>query len=754
MIRGLIGASLLASVSAGAVLAQETVDGPGGNPAGGESQQASVMLEDILVTARRRSEPLQRTPVAVTALGESDIEARQAVNIIDIAASIPNVRIDAVGQMGRAGMLAIRGINYARPDTTGDPSIAFYVDGLYQTRSTINILNMFDIQSVEVLRGPQGTLFGRNAFAGAINIQSKRPDPYDSWGGQAEARVGNHGRHEFLAALHVPIVEDVLAMRVSGFYSKSDGYYNLINEGGKSFGGDDHVSGKLMFRFMPNDDWDILAKYEIVRDRGDPTPNKNASSPGQLFGNLPGDPPNAWIGGPYDVNFNLLEGQKSFVDQDILMVNATREWSSGSLNLITGYQAIEDGLMVDPASGNQPYLNNYYVSDVEVFSQEARILQEINDRFQIMAGLYYQYDTVRFGNITTSTYGPLLGANAEVRTRQNRDSFAAFAELQVHATDTVRINLAGRQMHEKKTFDYARQLRDPAMSPGEFLPEPVYERDSVKWNNFSPKASIDWEPLDDLMLFASWTRGFKSGGYASISTSMANAGPYHPEKIETFEVGVKSFLFDHSVRLNVTGFWNNLSDLQRQVNFIVGGAPNSLVFNAASAVTRGFEVETEARPTADLMLRGSVGYTDAYYKSFCANLGLAGTPCDDGFGTPGAVDNSHLKLYNAPKWQFSASAEYYIDLNDLGSLTLFGVIDHTTPLYTTDNNLDSRRGPRTVVNASVRWTSADERYYGSIFAHNLFNERDIQQNIRVDPTLTILNYTPPRRIGVSVGVRF
>lgn len=761
-----LSAPAIAQEPAGGDAVPATSAGPAGAVAPDGAGQASAVvppedsggLSDIVVTARRRAEPLQRTPVAVSAISAADIAAIHAVNITDVGRSLPNVRLDSVGSQGRAGMLSVRGINYARPDQTGDPSVAFYVDGLYQTRSTLNILDLFDIESIEVLRGPQGTLFGRNAFAGAVNIRSKRP-LLDRVGVDAEGTIGNYGRREMRGAINVPLVEDQLALRVSGFYGKSDGIYRLINQGGRRFGGADNLTGKASLLWQPDDAWDVLLKYEHVRDRGDPTPNKNSSLPTQLFGNLPGDPPNINIGGKFDVNFNLPDGQKSFVTMNNIVLNATRDIGDGSINLITGYQSSRDGLITDPGSGNQPYLNSYYRTNVKAFSQEARFLKEIGDSFQILAGLYYQHDKVDYGAITYSTYAPLLATNAQVDTKQSRDSWAIFAELEVRPIDRVRLNFSGRQMWEDKNFYFLRRLRSPTLDFATFLPKPdVYARRNASWNNFSPKISADWQPTEDIMVYASWSRGFKSGGFASISTSIVNAGPYGPERIETYEVGAKTFLFDRKIRFNLTGYWNNLSDLQRQVNFTENGVTNNLVFNAASAVTRGFEAELQARPVRALTLNAAVGYTDAYYKSFCAAFGLPGIACNDGgnggAGTPGAVDNSGLKLYNAPEWQLSGGGNYAFDAGDAGTFTLFGNVSYTSSLYTTDNNLRSRRDPMTIVDSSLQWTSADERFYASVFVQNLFNEIELQQQISAGNTLTILNYTQPRRYGATVGVKF
>ncbi len=740
--------------------AQNAADAPATASEGG--------IQEIVVTARRRAEPLQRTPLAVSALSAADIEAKVAVNIIDLGKSMPNVRIDALGSQGRAGMLAIRGVNYARSDQAGDPSTAFYIDGLYQPRSTINILDMFDMESIEVLRGPQGTLFGRNAFAGAVNIQSKRPEM--ELGGQVEAKLANYGRHELRGAINVPIIKDVLAMRASMLYAKSDGYYRSIKDDGKRIGGDDNITGRLSFLYTPNDAWNIYLKYEHVRDKSDPTPAQNGSTtpamaaPGlaaQFAGNIAGDPPNLFNYPKYWTNIQIKPGQKSFVNSDNLALNITHDIEGGSLTSITGYQDTQDGLFTDPIGGKLAYLTNYYRTHVTTISQELRFIKELGQSFQLLVGAYYSNDDMKYGNITFSE-ALLTGANAQVNVRQKRDSYALFAELEARPTDTVRVNFAGRQMWEDKDFSFRRQLRPLAVNPDPsvFLPVASYDRDKQGWKNFSPKISIDWRPMDDVMLYASWTKGFKSGGYAAVTTSIAAAGPYDPEKIETWEAGVKTFLFDRKVRANLTVFWNNLDDLQRSVNFTVAGVPSNIVFNAASAVTKGVEAELEYRPTESFRLHGSAGYLKAYYKDFCANFGfpggVGGLPFGQPCGTiPGQLDNSYMPLYNAPKWQAAFGGSYNIDLGGAGSVTFYGDMNYTSSLFTNDNPFPvSRRGAMTVVDASIQWKSEDQRFYASLYAQNLFNEIDTQQAIRSGGTLTVFNYTPPRRWGGVVGVKF
>jgi len=334
--------------------------------------------------------------------------------------------------------------------------------------------------------------------------------------------------------------------------------------------------------------------------------------------------------------------------------------------------------------------------------------------------------------------------------------------------DRVRLNFSGRQMWEDKHFYFSRQSRNPSTVPaavglagGTFLPLATpYVTRQKSWQNFSPKISMDWRPTDDVMLYASWTKGFKSGGYPAITSVAPTA--YDPEKIETWEAGIKSFLFDRKLRANLTFFWNNLSDLQRSVNFTdpVTGAATNNVFNAASAVTKGVEVEFEARPVDNLTLRASGGYLKANYKDFCS-AGFSSTPilgqaafpvCD---AVAGKVDYSGLPLYNAPKWQASFGGNYRVDLGNTGSVTFYGDVNYTSTLFTNDTPWPiSRRGAMTLVDTSLQWKSADESLYASIYAQNLFNKIDTQQAIRSGATLTVFNYTPPRRYGLVIGTKF
>lgn len=725
-------------------------------------------LPEIVVTARRRAESLQTTPVAVSTVDLALLEARLASTIVDFGKGLPNVRLDSVGPQSRAGMIAIRGVNYASTNQAGDPSTPLYIDGIYQSLSKLNAIQMFDLERVEVLRGPQVTLFGRNALAGAVSLRTRRPS--FTLGGSAEVKLGKFGREEFRAAIDLPLMEDRLAIRLAAMNVRSDGYFKSIRENGAPLGGEDHTVARLNALFNTDSGWAVDFKYESVRDRGDPAPVQNASTPAaqasaaipaQPLGNVPGDPPNFYSSPPYWTNVFLPEGQRSFIDQQTLAVTIRGDVAGGELVWTGGYQDTEDGVIVDPAGGKIAYNNQYFRTDLLSISHELRYLREWGSRWQTLIGAHYLDDDLDYGNITYSQYLPLASANAQVRALQRRRGTSLFAEIEFRATDALRINVAGRQMLEDKNFAIRRTPRPTSLGipPGAFLPVTNFETARVEWEDFSPALSVDWQATEKSMLYASWTHGFKSGGFAVQAASLLTAGPFDPEEIETIEFGLKSLWHEGRLRLNAALFHNDLTNLQRTVNRSQNGVLVNRVFNAASAVTQGAELELEWQTSRTVRLRGSLAWLDAYYNSFCANVGFPGGvgsfPTAKACGTtPGDVDNTYLPLFNAPEWQASTGITWQRQLATLGRMQLHAELHYTAPLYTEDRPYPlARRSDLTLLDVSLQWLSPKDRYFASLYVHNAADDIETQQSIRSGNTLTVYAYTPPRRYGLTFGLK-
>ncbi|MEY3136654.1 MAG: hypothetical protein RL580_386 [Pseudomonadota bacterium] len=726
-------------------------------------------LNDVVVTARRRSESIQSTPVAVSVVNAALIDARMATTIVDFGKSVPNSRFDAVGPQGRAGMIAIRGINYASTNQAGDPSTPLYIDGIYQSLSKLNAVQMFDLETVEILRGPQPTLFGRNAFAGAVNIRTRKPQ--FSVGGYVELKAATFGREEIRAAVDLPLSVDQAALRLALLNSRSDGHYKSIRDAGAPLGGDDHTAFRLSGVYVGSPSWNLNFKYEFIRDRGDPSPVQNASTtptqatpqvPAQTLGNVAGEPPNFFVYPAYWTNVYIPDGQQSFIDQHSIALTTELSTEGGKVTWTSGYQNTDDGVIVDPAGGRIAYNNQYFQTSLGSISHEIRYLGELSPRWQMLVGVHYLDDDLDYGNITYSQYTPLAGANAQVRALQRRRGTSVFGEIEFRASDAVRFNVSGRYMHEDKDFAIRRTPRPPALgiNPGVFLPVTSYETARISWSDFSPALSVDWQIHSNAMLYAAWTHGYKSGGFAVQAPSLLAAGPYEPEEVETLEAGIKTQSFDGRLRFNATVFRNHLTNLQRTVNRTENGVLVNRVFNAAAAVTRGVELEAEYRSSDALILRSSLGILDAYYESFCANIGFSGgvsglpasQPCGN---TPGNLDNSRLPLFNAPEWQASMGATWQKGLGEAGSLRLHAELNYTSPLFTEDRPFPlTRRSDLTLLDLSLQWQSPAESFYATLYAHNALDDVETQQSIRSGNTLTVLAYLPPRRYGIAVGRKF
>lgn len=726
-------------------------------------------FEEVVVTARRRAEPLASSPISAAVFARSDLERLQAANVADLARGLVGVRFDAVGPQGRSGQFAIRGISYGSTNQAGDPSIPLYVDGVYQSRSNLAMLRQFDLQSAEVVRGPQVTYLGRNAFAGAITLQTRQPG--DRLAGQMEVGTGNYGARRWLAAVDLPLKSFDSAFRVAATGVRSDGFHRSASRPERSLGGEDFHAARLTWRMRLDGNWLLTLKAEVLRDRGEPSPLRNASTtpdtatsrlPAQVLGSIPAVTPNHFRLPTFRTELFQPAGQRSFVDQESLTLASRRPLGTGVLDVVVARQRTDDSVVVDPAAvGNRPYNNQYFVTDMRMDSHEVRWLGEAGTEFQWLLGAHHLHDEMNYGNITLSEYAPLLGSNAQVLAGQQRRSTSTFAEVEWRPQSAWRINLAGRLMREDKTFRFARTPRPPAAGtpPDVFLSPSAFASRAATWKNFSPRFSVDYRREQVGMLFASWTRGFKSGGYAVQVPSIAFAGPFDPERVETLEGGWRFTAPTGHWTAGVTIFDNRLRDLQRNVNKTNGGVLGNLVVNAAAARTRGVEMEILWRPDQRQTWQLSAMRLDARYDSYCANTGFPGglSGIDRGPAcgtTPGEVDNSDFPLATSPAWQATAGWRISIPLSR-GRLEGSAQIAHTAALFTTDVPFPvSKREPMTLVDAGFGWWSADERWRLRLDLRNVGNQIATLQGIRSGNTLTVVAPTAPRTIMLSAGVDF
>ena len=732
-------------------------------------------IEEIIVTAQKREESLQDTPVAVTAFTETAIEELGLEDISEIANFTPNLVFDTtspISGLSSGAIVFVRGIGNSDFGLTTDPGVGIYVDGVYMSRSAGGVLDVLDIERIEVLRGPQGTLFGRNTIGGAINITARKPG--DELGGQVAVTAGNFERRDVRASVDVPISEQLRAT-IAVSEKNRDGFVDRVLVGDK-LGDDDEFSFRGVVVFEPSDSLDFLLSVdhtEIDEQSAGSVLHGFTAGAGTVGYGLAtfGD-----IGmGLADLAQYVTDGDDdityatgvSGTELDIDGVSFIGTWHGVNFDLkyTLSHRQTEGGFNRDP--DNSPHaitetLNPDY--DHEQTTHELQLTgAAFDDRLKYVAGLY-AFDEEGTDNVYVPVFLPTpdlaVGFPAAIHNLADVDnkSEAAYLQLTWDLTDTFSITGGFRHTKDDKEFVYTQYIAaDIDGNPLPFFPGAVTEtgdfrpgllpivgngsgvvNDSFKETTF--KFGVDAHLFDGTLVYYSFSQGFKSGGfvlrYVEYAPQVRN---FEPELLDTHEVGVKWQGFDDRVRLNAAAF---LSDYQEvQVTFFdsLGGPVTA---NSGSVNIAGLELELTALVTANLRLDLGYGYLDADYDTINPIEGLSLT-----------IDES-AKLVNAPAHSFNAGIEYSVPLQG-NELALR--LDYT---YTDDVFNDSQNSPflfqkaYDTLNASLRF-SMGESLDVVAFVENLTDERFVESG---DSNFGLgfheANYNRPREYGATLRYRF
>ncbi|PCI44964.1 MAG: hypothetical protein COB49_10575 [Alphaproteobacteria bacterium] len=556
-----------------------------------EETKSAFSLEEIIVTARKRSESLQSTPIAISAFNAQALEDRGAANINDITNIVPNMQYSAAasGTVG-ASSLTIRGIGQSDFITTTEPGVGLYLDGVYLARVTGAALDLADIERVEVLRGPQGTLFGRNTIGGAVNVITKKPS--GEFNGNAQLTLGNNNRFNGRLSVDFPIIDDVLSGRVAFLSKNSDGYGFDSDPvgGGGNLAVENDIAGRAQLLFTPKENVSFLLSIDHTRRRGTVMPH------GRVFSTIPGD---ISLLPKDDPNLVRLDAPIQD-DLDVTGYALTTDIGLGDvdLKLITAYRKQSGQSGQDFDGGSDNILNQFITSTQNQFSQEIQFTgTSLDDKLDWVVGLYYFKENGQFDSDIVLTGIPIT-----IFTKSDTKSYAAYAQGTYHISDKFNITGGIRWTSETKGVDV-----DTFFGPFQL----VNDAKNKKFTAFSPKVGLDYQASDDLLVYASVSRGFRSGGFNGRPFSPTDLTPFDEEKTTAYEVGFKADMMEKTVRLNVAGFYTDYKDIQLtattlndQGQFIV------LTANAGKAKIYGLEAELQAKPTEDIFLYGSVGYAD------------------------------------------------------------------------------------------------------------------------------------------------
>ncbi|HEX9806812.1 MAG TPA: TonB-dependent receptor [Alteraurantiacibacter sp.] len=717
----------------------------------------------IIVTAQFRDQALQDTPLAITALNAELLQARNLNSITQVGEQAPNVTIKPAGSVfGPGAQVFIRGIGQGDTNFALEPGVGVYIDDVYYSTVFGAIFDLVDIDRLEILRGPQGTLAGKNSIGGALKLYSKQPSNH--FEGSVEASTGSFDRIGLRATVNVPLVEDMLALRIAGVARYSDGYvtnmdYGCLNPGSGvpafvtsascklgSEGGQEYYGLRGALRFTPSDTVSVTITGDFSIDRSEPgaTVLTHAENRGRFF--LSGTPFDsrfvtdgtyvsyATYNDPGGVYGGLTRGATAFalpknndlVDWGLSGVVDIDLSDSITLRSITAYRRYH-GQFYNDADAS-PFNFQLVANDFrhEQFSQEIRLSgQSFGERLNwTIGGFYFEAEDITGGRVFFPTvFDTLLDDPAKPR------NSSVFAHATLAITDNLNLTAGVRYSDEKKSYVYNRTDPNTGAPPPSLAAidgvGAVYEGD-----RFDYKINADYHITQDVMVYAQYSTGYRSGGVNPRPFWSNQVVPFEPETLDAYEVGFKSQFLGRAVTLNVSAFLNKYDDILLGTNnpFVnpnqpineditspgynpaAGTFPSAVVINGGKADIKGFEIETVLRPVAGLSIDASLSHLDFQYKSISAAA----------LGTGITLDSNRAFT---PDWKWNIGAQYEILLGSAGSLTPRIDVHYQDDIFTgAVQNAFNSVDAYTLANAQLTWTNESENLDIVLSVSNLLDE--------------------------------
>jgi iron complex outermembrane receptor protein len=633
-------------------------------------------LSDIVVTAQRTNQKLQDVPVSVTAVGAEEITRKQINSAVDLNRVAPNVQFDT----GTGGTTSLKPYIRGGGITDGgfvlsESEVAIYIDDIYQPRLSAGSVDMAVLDRIEVLRGPQGVLYGRNSSAGAVNFITKGPS--DTLNGFLELGYGTWNERRAKAYVSAPLdAEGKWRLSANGMVRARDGgmQYNETLE--KKVGKNNFEGGQLDLAYV-TDPVNIRLTGFYTHNGGDGqyAVNTQLNAAGTAY-----EP----ISGSYRRVLSPIHSESS-TTQYGSRLHMSFAYPGGELRSITGYSRMKESWLED-LSGGYPLIPNappvaLFVRDMGSkqwqLSQETQMAGSVGDAFDYVAGVYYFHEQAEQAAVTTTFFAPTA-----LFYKPKTDSFAGYAQGTAHLTDALSVILAGRYTIDDK--DLFGSVCAGLACTGRVGPggDSVYLHNTYR--KFTPKAGIDFKVTPDVLLYASFSEGFKSGGYNGLAGNLTQlATPFKPQITKAYEAGVKSTLFGRKLRLNIAGFWNDIKDRQQTQNNLDG----SFIVVNYNVRIRGIEAEASLLVLPGLTIYGNGAINDGKYTgSSSANAAL--------------LRNDPPEL---PDYQITVGGDYTAEIGP-GKFGLGADFRKTDEYYSTaDNALIGFVQPRSILNGYVSY---------------------------------------------------
>ena len=697
-------------------------------------------FDEIIVTAQRRAEAATDVPVALTVIGTDELQTLQIEDTLDLQSFVPNLNLGTNTGTANAARIFLRGVGEDESRGAVEPAVGTYVDGVYIGRIVGALFDLVDIEQIEVLRGPQGTLYGRNSNGGAIKIATLKPTT-EGFGASGRVTYGNFDRFDVKGSVNVPIA-DVAALRLSGLYKERDGYFDIIPNGGyagqviEDVGALETLAfrGSLSFDITP--DWNVLLIADYTDDDSDPIPSTVADfadADGDLFTVEP-FPGTACAGVPEDITapagafqftrpVGCFAGFSNETKSQGISGTVTGQLGELQVQSISAFRRLDDELS---SHIGFPYLQE---TDQEQSSQEFTLSSDFAGPFNFVAGVYWFKEDL---NLDTSFVFPF-------QVRVDTESYAAFGQGEFEVGD---FTLTGglRYTTEDREFQ------------GRNLVSNLFNNAEIDTDKVSYTAKVDYNLDDDVLVYASYATGFKGAGFSPDCFSpTACFLPVDEEEVATVEFGLKSQFADRRVKFDATYFNNSYDDLQ--IAATVPGLGFTR-FNVEETGIDGFEFELGFRPTANFRLNANLSILDGQYEeltqSQAAALTNQGVPCPGGVPTIDcALD---LELKNAPEWKFNVSALQSLDFAG-GALDLSGNIAFEDDSFSLVANSppNAESDIPTLLNLRAAYRPGDSNYYIAAWAKNVFDEEYYRA---ATATALAVYAAEPATYGIDIGFDF
>ncbi|MDX9874567.1 MAG: TonB-dependent receptor [Spongiibacteraceae bacterium] len=755
---------------------------------------ALAQLEEVIVTAQGRQQSLQDVSVSVSVVSGDMLKEQGLMDLQNLAGRVANVKINTGGQVNA---IAVRGIGSGE-NPGFEQAVATFSDGVYRSRSRATRAGLFDIDRIEVLKGPQTTFFGANASAGALNITTRKPSD------QFEANLTamyefEHSEYNLEAGVSGPLTDNLsarLAVRTHGM----DGWVDTPHGDGPE---EDAQQARLSFNWRPNESWTSDLRFDYARSRTD------TFSPFEIVGCPPGSEfpmsnvcsailashPNL----DDKLNYKSINPRGTYQDFDFFEVAFTNVWDvgAGSIRSITAYSDMEvqtraaliPARYAGAVGGYDPF-SNEAVEEYEFFSQEVRFESATGGFIEYMVGAYYSKGELTFNNMSSFNFAP-FGAIIEGAfgfdfpdfdpgtamsgrqwSSQDDEMRSVFASVTLNPADFVRVNLGARYTEvEKEGFrrlrgGYAENARMstfvpfpdtvyptpngplPAISQGEAFcfilncDTNNYADTKRKDTKFLPSIGVEYDLNADIMLYATYSKGFKAGGFSATSTPST----FGPEEVDAYEIGLKSRLLDNTLELNVAAFYMEYEGLQ-ETTYDANMA--SEITNVAGSISQGIEVSTTWSPSANFSLMADIGWLDATYEDYpngeCTKAQITANPVC-------TADLSGVRRAFAAEWSGSVSALWVIPMSD-NELRIRPTVNFTSEYYmtaTADPILEQSGFAK--YDLRIGYGPADKRWEVAMIGRNLTDKETIGYALGMPGANGTIAAMPER--GRSIALQF